>query len=528
MTFYIQKFVFITYVIIIFFIGCTPPSNVQKQDGFVSAVNIDDTDNIQVQKFIDIHDLGRKITLHSNFNEFLGHIPDGKWKSRVYLARVDELPIGNNYGQLDKWDMALENGFIDGLVRKGLTVAEKLDHISPRDPSEFVGTAPEDAFYMHGLNLNDLSLIENEIRAPNLLTYQIIDFSDTDLAVVVYLRMIDLKSMKVLTSAMITVGDQIDWLAEGEINSFNETYDIVKNIGDLPRAIFQKNVTMGLLNTDILNISGNYNNQPSKRTMGIENAIITGLIHNEKYKDNDPIIMEKTKGFKLKYPSVYENIVFNTSPLLYEEWSEFYSETNCNMLMMYRHIPDNGLYLKIIDVKNNGRIIYSNAFVFNGRIDEGIIENHDAVVSQFKANVDISLLKNKKVLIIDGDKQAVESEKYFQSQSSFNEMNLIIEEGMMTALVERKIPTYEKLKTLYLKRPWMYDEKVFNLNPLYLDDWGQLKEFGVDMLIVYNNLIPYEKLSPTHPDYKNIALGIRLIDINTGDIIQVSELSNIN
>ena len=526
--FFIKKVALLCFCLIFFNKGCAPPSKIDNEEKFVSVVNIDDTEKIQAEKFIDIHDLGRKITLHSNFNEFLGHIPDGKWKSRVYLARVDELPIGNSYGKLDKWDMALENGLVDGLVRKGLTVAEKLDHISPRDPSEFIGTAPEDAFYMHGLNLNDLFLIENEIKAPNLMTYQIIDFSDKDLAVVVYLRMIDLQSMKVLTSALITVGEEINWLAEGDIQSFNDTYDIVKNIGDFPRALFQKKINMGLLNTDILNISGTYNNEPSKRTMSIENAIITGLIHNEKYKDNDPIIMEKTKGFKLKYHSVYENIVFNTSPLLYEEWSEFIEETNCNMLMMYRHIPGNGLYIKIIDVKNNGRIIYSNAFAFNGKIDEGIIGNHDSVADQFKENVNLSLLKNKKVLIIDGDKQAVESQEYFASQPSFNEMNLIIEEGMMTALVSRKIPTYEKLKTLYLKRPWMYENKIFNLNPLYLDSWSQLKEFGVDMLVVYNNLIPYEKLSPTHPDYKNIALSIRLIDITTGDIVQVSEFTTIN
>ena len=38
------------------------------------------------QLFIDVHDLGRRITLHSSFNEFLGHIPDFKWESRVYLA----------------------------------------------------------------------------------------------------------------------------------------------------------------------------------------------------------------------------------------------------------------------------------------------------------------------------------------------------------------------------------------------------------------------------------------------------------
>ena len=106
------------------------------------------------QIFIDVHDLGRRITLHSSFNEFLGHIPDFKWESRVYLARIDDLPIGKGYGDLDKWDMALETGFIDGLIRKGLNIAEKLDHVSPRDKSEFINTSPEDAFYMHGINLS--------------------------------------------------------------------------------------------------------------------------------------------------------------------------------------------------------------------------------------------------------------------------------------------------------------------------------------------------------------------------------------
>ena len=132
------------------------------------------------------------------------------------------------------------------------------------------------------------------------------------------------------------------------------------------------------------------------------------------------------------------------------------------------------------------------------------------------------------MLIINGDKQAVESESYFKDQPFFNEMNLTIEEGMMTSLVKQKVSIHEKLKTLYLKRPWMYNDKVFNLNPLYLDEWSQLEDFGVEMLVVYNNLIPYQKLSTSHPDYKKVAIGIRIIDINTGDILQVGELTNIN
>ena len=529
-----QKFTLLFFLSILHHHGC---SNVQDllmkfndSNNFNgdSGVVYKDKKLSSSQIFIDVHDLGRKITLHSNFNEFLGHIPDGKWKSRVYLARIDDLPIGNGYGQLDKWDMALETGFIDGLIRKGLTIAEKLDHVSPRDKSEFINNSPEDAFYMHGINLKDLGLIEKDMQASSLLTYQIMDFSEKDLSLVIYLRMIDLKSMKIITSAMIKVGDTVGARAEKEINGFNEAYDIVKNIGDLPRAIFTKDGSLALLNADILNISGNYNNMPSKRTMAIENGIITGLIHNEKYKDNNPIIMEKTEGFKLKFPSVYNSIVFNTNPILYEEWSELYKETNCNLLMIYRHIPNNGLYIKIINVRNNGRIIYSNAFVFNGKVDQGVIGNHDIVAEEFKANMDISLFKDKKVLIVNGDKQAVESERYFEDQPFFNEMNLTIEEGMMTSLVEQRIPTYEKLKTLYLKRPWMYNDKVFNLNPLYLDEWKQLEDFGVEMLVVYNNLIPYQKLSPSHPDYRKVAIGIRIIDINTGDILQVGELTNLN
>ena len=107
-------------------------------------------------------------------------------------------------------------------------------------------------------------------------------------------------------------------------------------------------------------------------------------------------------------------------------------------------------------------------------------------------------------------------------------MNLIIEEGMMTSLIKQKVSIYEKLKTLYLKRPWMYDDKVFNLNPLYLDEWIQLEDFGVEVLVVYNNLIPYLELVASDSDYKKVAIGIRIIDVNTGDILQVGELVNTN
>ena len=519
MPFRIKPFILITGISIFFVVGCNQapsasPEETEQKD--------------EAEKFLKVHQLGKDITLNNEFDELLGHIPKGKEKSRIYLVRIDGFPLGTSYSGLDKMDMALETGLIDGLLEKGLTIAEKLDHVNPRDFSEYIGTSPQDAFYMHGINLDDLKLIRKDLKAPNLLTYQIMDFSDTDPTVVVYLRIIDLKTMKVLTSGLVKVGDDVELPVEKHINAFNAVHDVVKNINDFPDALFNKDNTVGLLNADILNISGNYKDAPSEKVMAIENGIITGIIHNQSYSDNTPVILEKSKGFKLKYPAVYNSIVFNTSPVLYEEWSEFLSETKTSILFMYRYIADYGLYLKVIDTQENGKILFSRAYTFTDKTDKGIVENHDYVADAFKENVDLTKLKGKKILILDGDKQAVESQEYFNNQPTFNEMNLAIEEGMITALVDSKISVYEKLKTLYLKRPWMYDEKVFNLNPLYLDDWGQLKEFGAEVLVVYNNLIPHEELSSTSADYKKIAIGVRIIDISTGDIVDVSELTNLN
>jgi hypothetical protein len=193
---------------------------------------------------------------------------------------------------------------------------------------------------------------------------------------------------------------------------------------------------------------------------------------------------------------------------------------------MYRYINDYGLYLKVVDTKQNGKILFSETYSFKGQKDEGIIKNYEYVSSSLQENIKLNLIKEKKTLILNGDKQTVESENYFDNQPLFNEMNLAIEEGIISGLLNNDISVFEKLKTLYLKRPWMYKEKIFNLNPLYLDQWKQLEEFGVESLIVYTNLIEYEKLNANEPDYKKVALGIRIIDVSTGDIIDVGKISN--
>ena len=516
-----EPFSMVFMILMFFFASCS--SNINPPIITPPPVIID-----EAEKYMEIYDLGGRVTTHANFIELLSHLPTGKKESRIYLARTDDFPIGKNYKKLDKWDVALETGFVDGLLGKGLIVTEKLDHIRPRNPKEFIETSPSDAFYMHGIDIKDLELIKNNFDAPTLMTYQIIDFSDSELTLTIYIRVIDIEKMKIISSGLVQVEEPLDLLAQKEINAFTDAYEIVKNISDLPSSIFSQGKTLGVLNTDILNIKGDYREVLSKKTLAIENGIITGLIHNEKYNDDEPIIMEKFKGFKLKYPSVYKNIVFNTSPILYEEWGEFYNETECDMLMAYRFLPNNGLYVKVINVKANGKIIYSKAFSFNGREDVGLIANHDFVAEQFLSGFDFEIFNNRKILILDGDNQSVESKRYLENLSSFNAMNLAIEDGIVTALVGQKVDTYEKLKTLYLKRPWMYEKKIFNLNPLYLNDWKQLKDFGVETLVVYQNLIPYEKLSFKDSKYTDVAISVKVIDINTGDIIGLSGITNMD
>ena len=208
----VKNLVFLTLFIIVFITGCAPKVEVDEEpfrppDGDIVA-------------FMKVHSLGKSVSSQASFDEFLGHLPDNKAKSRIYLARVDEFSLGAGYQMLDKWDMAIESGLIDGFIEKGMTITEKLDHVSPRDPSEYVGNSPMDAFYMHGIDLDDLKLIQSGVGATSLLTYQIIEFSQPTLSMVIYLRMIDLQSMKVTSSELIKVGDNSENLARVEVDAY--------------------------------------------------------------------------------------------------------------------------------------------------------------------------------------------------------------------------------------------------------------------------------------------------------------------
>jgi len=484
----------------------------------------------EAKKFLAISALGKSITTNQQFTEFINLIPSEKKGDRIFVVRVDELSIGSPYSAMDKWDLALENGLIDGVLNHGFKVAEKLDYVSPRKASEFMNTTPMDGFYMHGLNLADLGTIQNVFKSNLLLEYQVLEFSDQSMSAIVYLRIVDLNSMKVVSSKLIKEGAGVESLPQNDSEKFKDIYNVVANIDDFPSEIFSSNAKLGLLDLDILNTKGSYRNVPSKELMAVENGLITGLLYNDGYSKESPVVIEKTDGFKLKFPQVYKNLVFNTNPILYEEWDEFNRATNCNYLFMYRYLKDDGIYIRIINTASNGRIVYSKAVSFLDKDGTGLIANHDAVVRglTIENSIDLSNLSGRKVLILDGDKHSIEAGKYFSNLTRFDEMHLSVEEGIISAFTQNDILVYEKLKTLYLKRPWMYSNKVFNLNPLYLEAWSQMEDFGVDMLVIFNSLLPYEDLTKTQIEYKNVVMGLRVVDLKTGEVIDIGEISTIN
>ncbi len=482
------------------------------------------------KRFLDVGTLGKQVIDSDGFITFLSKIPPKYVNERIFVARVDEFGIGSAYKKMNQWDLALENGLIKGLLSSEYEIAEKLDFISPRDAGEFVGTSPQQGFYMHGINLNEHSIITKDYNSSLLLEYQVIEFSEVRMSAIIYFRLVDLKSMRILGSTVIKGGLSYEQLNQENISKFDQTYSAISNF-DFQGNIFSKLSKAAVLDMDILNIGSGYSNAPSKSMMAIENGLISGLIENKDYKGLPPFMIEKSTGFKLKYPAVYNSIVFNTNPLLYEEWSEFISATGCTELIMYRYIPKEGIYIRMLDATNNGKIFFSDVIPFENTMNSGVFSNHNIVAEKFNYSFNYELLNGKKLMIVDGDRQAVEAQKYGENRQKYNEMHLALEEGMLSALVkrggEKQFSVYEKLKTLYLKRPWMYENKIFNLNPLYLDEWKQIRDFGVDILVLYNNLIPYEEITSSNEAYSKIAITYRVIDLNTGDVIHVGELSNL-
>lgn len=483
------------------------------------------------QIFFNVIQLGYDAVNAESFQSVVANLPGKDKNNPIVIVKVDELPLGVKLGPLAEKDLALENGLYKGLLNQGYSVIEKLDNISIRNPEEFIDTTPLQGFYMHPIDINAHKIIQETYGTNLLLEYQIIHLDTRKEYLMVYFRLVDIEKMKILGSNLVEIDNN------GESQNRDDAYEKKFNQGfqlfneDDFNASVQKNLSStAIIDLDILNIGGVYSSSPSLELMALENGIISGLINNNSSYKAKPYIHEKTEGFYLKYPEIYTNIVFNTNPILYEEWSELISKTGCTEILFYRQIKDEGVYVRIVDAELNGEILFSKMLQFKNTKDIGIIHNHNFISDNVLDNFDFEMLSGKSIMIIDGDKHPLQPREYIENRKKFNEMHMAIEEGFISALVEKSIENgfsvKEKLKTLYLKQPWMYDKKVFYLNPLYLDNWKQLKEYGADMILLYNNLISYENIGSYMKDYKKVAISYRWIDVNSGQVSAVQELTN--
>jgi hypothetical protein len=521
-----QNFILFFLSIIIFSCSQSPPPAHPYSKPSTKPSRTFNKSKSEAQRFLGITQLGYNVINNQNFSKFLGQLDN---KNHFFIAKIDMLPIGQQIGGLDQWDIAFENGLVKGLLSGGFSIDEKLDHIKIRDMGEYINTEPKQGFYMHAIDLESHNTIKNQYNSSYLLEYQVFEFSAENESVIVYLRIVDINTLKIIASTLIKEGLKYYDLETKNIQAYDEIYNSIIS-SDLPLGLLKKLKKATVLDIDILNVSGQYKNPPREKLLLVENAIISSFLDHNDYRDKN-ILIEKTTGFNLKYPNVYDHIVFNTNPILFEEWSEFVEQTNCTELIMYRFVEDEGIYFRVIDAKNNGEILASffvKLIPQKRFVKETLVYNlFMDVENEISKSLDYKKLRDKRVMLIDGDKHPIESEAYVETRKRYDEMQFAIEEGILASLLsDRDIKPIEKLKTLYLKQPWMYEGKVFNLNPLYLEDWSQLQTFGVDVIILYNNLIPYHNLNKDSNEYYEIAVTYKIIDLNTGDIVQVGEISN--
>ena len=69
----VKNLVFLTLFIIVFITGCAPKVDEEElapPDGDIVA-------------FMKVHSLGKSVSSQASFDEFLGHLPDNKAKSRI-------------------------------------------------------------------------------------------------------------------------------------------------------------------------------------------------------------------------------------------------------------------------------------------------------------------------------------------------------------------------------------------------------------------------------------------------------------
>ena len=95
-------------LVLLITIGCNQPGLIDQASKIQRPTNARPqqtiSTNSSAEKFLEVHQLGKNITLAEDFDNFLGNLPKGKEKSRIYLVRIDDFALGTAYNNLDKMD----------------------------------------------------------------------------------------------------------------------------------------------------------------------------------------------------------------------------------------------------------------------------------------------------------------------------------------------------------------------------------------------------------------------------------------
>lgn len=496
------------------------------------------TDKPSVNKSLMFTELGSKIaaSIVPNFNA----LKLRENLNSLYIARVDDLVLSGKYSQFNSDDAFIENGIIAGLLNSGIKLTEKLSSINLRDAADVdYNTMPKRAFYQHTLNLNDLSQLKQDKITSHVLLYNVIKRSDNGSGALVYFRVIDINSYKIVLSELVNVNmndgkweDELkkDTKASGYASSYQKIVDELKKKRTLIETI-KSNVTQCILvNIDLLNVSNLYKTPIDLKSMAREDAITTFMV--DVSKDGKASIYEKTKNIVFKYPSVYKNIVFNTNPLIYEDWQEYFDNIGYPDVMFYRTNLDSTLSLYHVNAKNSGEVSFYDYTEIERKINStessfnlfSKIDSH----KMFKDEKLLKLIKGKRIILVDGDGMTTNFSSFEKTRQLYDYQQCAIEEGMASAIISNSNTTkvVEKLKTLYYKRDAMYASRVFYPNPLYLDNWKQLKDaYGVDLVLVYNNTINYSSPGDGKQNLSKISVAFRLIDLTDGSILYANFLN---
>ena len=95
------------------------------------------------------------------------------------------------------------------------------------DLEEYINTDPSQGFYMHALDLESHNSIKNQYNSSYLLEYQVFEFSEMDESVIVYLRIVDINTLKILASTLIKEGFKYYELETNNILTYDEIYNSI-------------------------------------------------------------------------------------------------------------------------------------------------------------------------------------------------------------------------------------------------------------------------------------------------------------